>query len=63
MLLSPESRKERMFDRPKDQNDYLLLNPEDRSRKPTEAFMYYQISDEDIIEELVQENKLERKCQ
>ena len=63
MLLSPESRKERMFDRPKDQNDYLLLNPEDRSKKPTEAFMYYQISDEDIIEKLVQENKLERKCQ
>ena len=63
MLLSPESRKERMFDRPKDQNDYLLLNPEDRSKKPTEAFMYYQISDEDVIEDLIQEGKLKTKCE
>jgi hypothetical protein len=63
MLLSPESRKERMFDRPKDQNDYLLLNPEDRSRKPTEAFMYYQISDDAVIEELIQEGTLKTKCE
>jgi hypothetical protein len=33
------------------------------SVKPSDAVKYYQISDEDIIEELVQENKLERKCQ
>jgi hypothetical protein len=33
------------------------------SVKPTNALKSYQTSDEDIIEELVQENKLERKCQ
>jgi len=62
LSLSPLGQKELMFDRPKDQTDYINVLPVNLQESKYKN-LYYQTSNEDIIEELVQENKLERKCQ
>lgn len=46
MGLSPLGREERMFKRPKDQNDYLLLNPENRTYDSGQQGMYYRLVEE-----------------
>jgi hypothetical protein len=44
LTLSPIGEKEVLFQREKDQEDFVFLDPQDRSRMSDPAFIYYQIA-------------------
>ena len=44
LLLSPKGKNEVLFDREKDQRDYILINPKNRNLISDPAFIYYQLN-------------------